>query len=141
MTASLDASPERHSWTLSGHRVTQIAADLKSARIQSWALDASLELRLGAEFVLRLADGTERRVDPDYPEQLAPLLTLLNRVIDALVVTRRGELEVSFSDGTEIRIGSHPKLEAFEVQGGGALEGMTYVALPGGGTPWLSGRG
>jgi hypothetical protein len=116
--------------------VTQIAVDLRSARIQSWALDASLELRFGAEFVLRLADGTERRIDPDYPEQLAPLLTLLNRVIGTLIVSRRGELEVSFSDGTEIRIASHPTLEAFEVQGGGALEGMTYVAVPGGGVPW-----
>lgn len=137
MTASLDASPERHHWTLSGHRVTQIAVDPAGARIQSWALDASLELRLGTGFILRLADGTERRIDPDQPEQLAPLLTLLNRVIETLVVARTGELEASFSDGSEIRIGSHPKFEAFEVQGGGALEGMSYLAVPGGGRPWV----
>ena len=136
MAASLDASPDRHHWSLSGHRVTQIAVDLTSARIQSWALDASLELRLGTAFILRLADGTERRVDPDLPEQLAPLLTLLNRVIETLVVSRRGDLVVSFSDGTEIRIASHPKLEAFEIQGGGALEGIAYIAVPGGGQPW-----
>jgi hypothetical protein len=136
MTASLDASADRHAWSLSGHRVTQVAADLRSARVQSWAMDASLELRLGAAFTLRLADGTERRIDPDYPEQLAPLLTLLNRVIETLVVTRSGELVVNFSDGTEIRTASHPSLEAFEVQGGGALEGMAYIAAPGGGAPW-----
>jgi hypothetical protein len=136
MSATLDPSPDRHHWTLSGHRVTQLCMDLNAVRILSWAMDASLEIRLAAPFALRQADGMVRRIDPDYPEQLAPLLTLLNRVIETLVIARAGALEVSFSDGTEIRATPHPKLEAFEIQGGGALEGITYLVPPGGGPPW-----
>ena len=133
---SLDSTPDRHRWTFAGHRVTQVAVELDGARLQSWALDASLDVRLGTAFTVRLADGTERSIDPHHPEQVAPLLTLLTRTIETLIVARSGTLVVSFSDGTEIRAASHPTIPAFEVQGGGALEGLAYVAVPGGGPLW-----
>ena len=136
MSASLDQSPDRHRWTLKGHRVTQFCADLGSARLQSWSLQSSLEIRLAVPFALAHADGIVREVDPDEPERLAPLLSLLGREIVELVVTHTGALSVAFSDGTTISVESHPRYEAFEVQGGGELEGLAYLAGPGGGPPW-----
>jgi hypothetical protein len=136
MTAELDQTPERHRWALAGHRVTQLCVDATSARLHSWSLQASLDLRFSAPFVVRQADGAERAVDPHEPEQLAPLLTLVGREIEVLIVERDGVLTVGLSDGTVLRAEAHPRLEAFDVQGGGALEGLEYRVPAGGGRPW-----
>ena len=136
MSATLDESHERHIWTLSGHRVTQVCVDPDSCRLQAWSLQASLEIRFGVPFQLVLADASSREIDPEAPEQVAPLLTAIGREVLRLTVTRSGSLELRLSDGSVISVDSHPRYEAFEVVGGGALEGMAYLATPGGGSPW-----
>jgi hypothetical protein len=136
MTASLDEQPDRHVWTLHDHRVTQLVVELGAVRLATWTLHASLDMRLGVPFDVRQADGIERRVDPDEPEQLAPLLTLVGRWVETLAVTAAAELSLAFSDGTIVTARPDPRYEAWQVQGGGALEGLTYVARPGGATPW-----
>jgi hypothetical protein len=136
MSATLDESYERHVWTLSGHRVTQVCVDPSSCRLQAWSLQASLEIRFGVPFQLVLADASSREIDPEAPEQVAPLLTSIGREVLRLTVTRSGSLELRLSDGSVISVDSHPRYEAFEVVGGGALEGMGYLASPGGGSPW-----
>jgi hypothetical protein len=136
MTAELNVLPDRHVWTLHDHRVTQLAVELGAVRLVTWTLHASLDLRLGTPFTLRQADGIERATDPDEPEQLAPLLTLVGRWVETVTATRDTELIVTFTDGTVFHAGPDPRYEAWQVQGGGALEGMTYVARPGGGPPW-----
>ena len=134
---TLDDFPDRHVWTLGNHRVTQLVAQMDGAcRIVTWTLQASVDVRIATAFTLRQADGDERRIDPDEPEQLAPLLTLVGRALETIVVVRRGELQLTFSDGTILVVGPHRVHEAWEVQGGGELEGMAYRCEPGGRVPW-----
>src|SRR5687767_15945333 len=99
MSAEVSLSPDEHRWVLSGHRVTQLAVDLTSFRFQTWTLEASAEIRLSVAFTFHEPDGVQRRLDPDEPEQLAPLLSLLGRSIELIVVTRRGGLMLAFGDG------------------------------------------
>ena len=136
MTARVSETPNEHRWTLEGHRITQLSLDLTSFRFLTWTLDASAEVRLASPFTFREPDGVERIIDPEEPEQVSPLLSLLGRNIDVLVATRQGELTLAFGDGSSLRALPHPRTDAWEVQGGGALEGMAYRCAPGGGVPW-----
>ena len=136
MSAQVVLSPDEHRWSLSGHRVTQLAIDQTSVRFQTWTLQASAEVRLVAPFTFQEPDGIERRIDPEEPEQLAPLLSLLGRSIELLVVSRSGHLELSFGEGSVVRASPHARLDAWELQGGGALEGLAYRCDAGGGVPW-----
>ena len=135
-SATVDQSPDEHRWQFNGHRVTQLMIDLGSFRFQSWALDASAEVRCGVPFTFREVGGRSLTIDPEHPEQLAPLLTLLGRSIDTLRVHRSGELAVAFGDGSVLFVSPHPRFEAWEVRGGGALEGLDYLCDVGGGSPW-----
>ena len=136
MSATFEEHDGRHCWTLHDHRVTQLVVELGAVRLVTWTLDASLDIRLGTAFTLRQADGLDRPTDPDEPEQLAPLLTLVGRWAETLTVTADAELVLTFSDGTLLTARPDPRYEAWQVQGGGALEGLAYVARPGGGAPW-----
>ena len=136
MSAEVVLSPDEHRWSLSGHRVTQLAIDPTSVRFQTWTLQASAEVRLVAPFTFREPDGVQRRIDPEEPEQLAPLLSLIGRAIELLVVSRSGHLELEFGDGSVLTAAPHARIDAWELQGGGALEGMAYRCDAGGGPPW-----
>ena len=136
MSAEVSLSPDEHRWVFSGHRVSQLAVDLTSFRFLTWTLEASAEVRLVAPFTFHEPDGVQRQLDPEEPEQLAPLLSLLGRSIDLLVATRQGKLHLAFGDGSSLEARAHPRVDAWEVQGGGALEGMAYRCRPGGGAPW-----
>lgn len=136
MSAEVSETPNEHRWLLNGHRITQLSLDLGSFRLLTWTLDASAEVRLAVPFTFREPDAIEHTIDPDEPEQLSPLLSLLGRTIELLVATRRGELMLAFGDGSSLRALPDPRVEAWEVQGGGALEGMSYRCEPGGGVPW-----
>ncbi len=133
---TFDDYPDRHVWTLGNHRVTQLVVEPGATRLVTWTLQASVDVRIGARFALRHADGEARAIDPDEPEQLAPLLTLVGRALETMTVLRRGELVLTFSDGTILAAGPHRRYEAWHVQGGGELEGMAYRCEPGGRVPW-----
>lgn len=131
MGATLIESSDEHHWVLLDHQVTQLVVESASLRIQTWALDASAEIRCAAPFALRQSSGAERTLDPSETETLAPLLTLLRRRLESITVTRDGELTAGFSGGTSLVVPSGRRTPAWEVQGGGALEGMSYSgALP-----------
>ena len=136
MSADITETPNEHRWRLGGHRITQLSIDLTSFRLLTWTLEASAEVRLAVPFTFREPDAIERIIDPHEPEQLSPLLSLLGRTMDLLIATRDGELSLAFGDGSSLRAVPHPRKEAWEVQGGGALEGMSYRCEPGGGAPW-----
>lgn len=136
MGATLIESPDEHHWVLLDHRVTQIVVDASSFRVQTWSLEGSAEIRCSAPFTLRQSSGAERAMNPAETETLAPILGLLRRRLESITITRDGELTVAFS-GVSLVIGGqrasanarHPA--GWEVQGGGALEGMSYHgALP-----------
>ena len=137
MGATLIESPDEHHWVLLDHQVTQIVVDARSFRIQTWSLEGSADIRCAAPFILRQSSGAERAVDPAETEALAPILGLLRRRLESITVTRDGELTAAFSGGVSLvvvggrRGGGAPRGAAWEVQGGGALEGMSYSgALP-----------
>lgn len=136
MKASLIESPDEHHWVLLEHRITQLTFDAASLRVQSWALDSSVDVRVAAPFTLRQPSGAARVLDPSQTETLAPVLALLRRPLRALTVTVRGELTVEFVDGSAVQVEASGREAAWEVQGGGALEGMSYRAPVGGGVPW-----
>lgn len=137
MGATLIESPDEHHWVLLDHQITQIVVDTSSFRIQTWSLEGSAEIRCSAPFTLRQPSGTERTIDPTDTETLAPLLALLRRRVESLTITRDGELTIAFSGGTNIVVSARTsgtsgrRAPGWEVQGGGALEGMSYAgALP-----------
>ena len=136
MTVELEERPDAHHWIFADHRVTQLVLDLSSLRLQTWTLQASAEIRLAVPFDLLEADGVIRTIDPEEPEQIAPVLSIVGRGIETMTISRAGELRLTFSDGSTIVAKSHPRFEAWEVQGAGVLEGLQYLAVPGGGQSW-----
>ena len=127
MGATLIESPDEHHWVLLDHQVTQLVVDARSFRIQTWSLDASAEIRCAAPFTLRQSSGAERVLDPTETETLAPLLSLLRRRLESITITRDGELTAAFTGGMSLVVaGGQRRAPAWEVQGGGALEGMSY---------------
>jgi hypothetical protein len=134
VSATLIESPDEHHWVLLEHQVTQLVIDASSFRIQTWSLDASAEIRCAAPFTLRQASGAERLLDPADTERLAQVLSLLYRRLESITISRDGELTAAFSGGVSLvvgRVAGGRRAAAWEVQGGGALEGMSYQgALP-----------
>src|SRR3982751_6363530 len=131
MSATLIESADEHHWVLLDHRVTTLIVEPTSFRLQTWSLDASAEVRCAAPFTLRQPSGAERLLDPAETETLAPVLSLLRRRLESITVTRDAELTAAFNGGVSLVVGGRRGPAAWEVQGGGALEGMSYRgALP-----------
>jgi Family of unknown function (DUF6188) len=138
MGATLIESPDEHHWVLLDHQVTQIVIDASSFRVQTWSLEGSAEIRCAVPFTLHQGSGVGRALDPAETETLAPILGLLRRRLESLTITRDGELTAAFGGGVSLIVGRRPagagrRDAGWEVQGGGALEGMSYSgALPSG---------
>lgn len=131
MKAQLIESDDEHHWVLLDHRVTQLVIDRESIRIQTWSLDGSADVRLGAPFVSQLPNGATRTIDPRDTERLAPCLALVGLGVRSVTVTRGGTLTLAFSDGSTLTAPPDPRQTAWDVQGGGVLEGMAYAGEPG----------
>jgi hypothetical protein len=136
MGATLIESADEHHWVLLDHQVTQLVVEESSFRVQTWSLEGSAEIRCSTTFTLRQGSGAERTIDPTETEALAPILGLLRRRLESLTITRDGELTAAFSGGVSLVVGRRVgggarRGNGWEVQGGGALEGMSYSgALP-----------
>lgn len=133
--ASLIESSDEHHWVLLDHRITQLMVGTTAIRLQSWSLEGSLEIRLGAPFGLRLGKGSMRTLDPSDAPALAPMLALLGRPLRAVTISRGGDLTLDFGAGATIVAPAHARLDAWEVQGAGALEGVAYACGPAGAGP------
>ena len=132
MQASLIESDDEHHWILLDHQVTQLTVDATSLRLQTWSMDASIEIRVLAPFTLTTAGGAVRALDPVEAEQLGPVLALLHRRVRSATATRRGELVLEFGDGARIEVPPSARRASWELQGGGALEGIAYRCDAGG---------
>ncbi|HEX6533028.1 MAG TPA: DUF6188 family protein [Gemmatimonadaceae bacterium] len=132
MQASLIESSDEHHWVLLDHRITQLMVGTAAVRLQSWSLDGSLEIRLGAPFTLRMGKGSARTLDPADAPALAPMLSLLGRPLRSVTISRRGDLTLDMGSGTSIVASPHRRLDAWEVQGAGSLEGLAYACGIGG---------
>jgi len=131
VNAQLIESEDEHHWVLLDHRVTQLVIDRSSIRLQTWSLDGSADVRLAAPFAVQLASGATRRIDPVDTERLAPCLALVGLGVRSVTVTRNGTLTLAFTDGSSITSTPDPRRSAWDVQGGGILEGMAYAGEPG----------
>ena len=131
MNAQLIESEDEHHWVLLDHRVTQLVIDRSSIRIQTWSLEGSADIRLGAPFVVHLTSGVARPIDPTETERLAPCLALVGLGVRSVTVTRTGTLTLAFTDGSSLSASPDPRRSSWDVQGGGILEGMAYVGQPG----------
>lgn len=136
MHASLLPTDDEHHWVLLDHQVTMLAVDPRAVRLQTWSLDGSTEVRVAAPFTLRVAGSAERTLDPFETLTLAPTLALLRRRLASLTITRAGELTAAFADGGALVVAPDRRSVAWEVVGGGALEGMSYRAPMGGEPLW-----
>lgn len=132
MPASLIPSPDEHHWVLLDHRITQLVLDTQSLRFQSWSLDGSTEVRIAGVFTLRQPGGAARELDPSDTVTLAPLLAIVRRRLASLTIARDGELTVDIEGGMALVVPASRRTDAWEVQGGGVLEGLSYRCLAGG---------
>jgi hypothetical protein len=94
-------------------------------------LEGSADVRLSTPFVMHLASGAARHIDPADTERLAPCLALVGLGVRSVTVTRAGTLTLAFSDGSSLSAAPDPRKAAWDVQGGGILEGMAYAGQPG----------
>lgn len=131
MNAQLIESEDEHHWVLLDHRVTQLVIDRASIRLQTWSLEGSADIRLAGPFALQLATGGTRQIDPVDTERLAPCLAMVGLGVRSVTVTRNGTLTLEFTDGSTIAVAPDPRRSAWDVQGGGILEGMAYAGQPG----------
>lgn len=131
MNAQLIESEDEHHWVLLDHRVTQLVIDRASIRIQTWSLDGSADIRIACPFVLQLASGGTRHIDPVDTERLSPCLAMVGLGVRSITVTRSGTLTLAFTDSSTIAVAPDPRRPAWDVQGGGILEGMAYAGQPG----------
>ena len=136
MSAELEELANEHRWRLRDRVITQLVLDPSAIRLHTWALDGAAEIRFAAPFNFSLPTGTSFTLDPEQPATLAPVLDLLNRPLATIVVRRAGGLEITFADGTRLRAEPHPRFEAWEITGSGSLQELSYLAQPGGGSPW-----
>ena len=131
MKAQLIESEDEHHWVLLDHRVTHLVIDRSSIRLQTWSLDGSADIRLSAPFSLQLVNGSTRHIDPVDTERLAPCLAMVGLGVRSVTVTRTGTLTLAFSDGSTISAAPDPRRSAWDIEGGGILEGMAYAGEPG----------
>lgn len=136
MPSQLIETPNEHHLVLLDHRVTQVAAELRAFRVQTWSLDGSLELRVGTRAALRLPSGARRELDPVLPETLAPLLSLVGFGVRDLTVTRDGTLVLSFGERGALELAAGERNDAWTAVGGGMLEGIFYHPAVGRRAPW-----
>lgn len=136
MHASLIPTDDEHHWVLLDHQITGLAFDPRALRFQTWSLDGSTDVRVAAPFTLRGAGTAGRTLDPIETLTLAPTLALLRRRLASLTITRAGELTAAFADGGALVVAPDRRSVAWEVVGGGALEGMAYRAPVAGEPVW-----
>ena len=139
MKPLLTTSAESHEWTLAGFEITQVIAEPSGVRFTVWQLDGTAEIRLSCAFAFADADRGTVRIEPESPEQLAPLLALVGIQLNHVTVQRSGSLRLTFGDSSTIEIEPDPSYEAWEAHGTGSLAKLAYLCGPGGGSPW--GRG
>jgi len=132
MPASLIPSSDEHHLVLLDHRITELTLDTRSLRFQSWSLDGSTEVRIAGPFALRQGAGVERQLDPADTTTLGPVLAIVRRRLTSLTIASDGELTATLDGGMALVVPPSRRTDAWEVQGGGALEGLSYRSLASG---------
>jgi hypothetical protein len=103
-----------------------------------WAVTLEMQSPDGAGFVLRIGDiftfttvdGVEKLVRPEEdPAGLGPVLACTRTTVEAATAVEDGNLELSFADGSSLRVAPSPAYEAWEFAG---PRESRIVCMPGG---------
>ncbi len=135
MDAQLIDTADEHHWVLIDYRVSEVVAGAGWFAVRVWSIGGSFEARVTTSCALVLSSGVRRDLRPDNAESLAPLLALVGVGVRSLTTTRNGPTTVAFGDDSVLELTRSGRAQAWEIEGGGVLEGMSYDAS-GTGTPW-----
>lgn len=91
-----------------------------------------MDIGIGSPFVLRDGD-IETLVDPELPETVGPVLTLLRSPVELVRIFGSGDLEMHFRDGRLLRVPFSESYEAWEL---GCQSIDKVISLPGGSLAW-----
>jgi hypothetical protein len=126
MSSALVEADDRWLLPLAGRQVERLCVDFAVTLMFS----GGVELRIEQPFVVTSADGTESLVVPQgEPERAAPAVQLARREVERAEAFKDGHLELSFSDGTTLKVPADEGFEAWELVG---PDGLRTVSLPGG---------
>ena len=121
---------------LAGRVVTKCLVDF-AFTLHFWVTgDAHALIRIGGAFELA-TDGHRLQLEPEAPTELGPALGLHQREVQRAFAARDGSLEVTFTDGTVLRVLPDPAYEAWEAH---FEDGAILVSRPGGGITYWSAR-
>ena len=112
---------------LSGRQVTQLRFDYAFG-IDFCEDEKPFSLRIGMPFTMTAGPVTAT-YDPEKCVQCGPLLALLHTVVVSATATRKGRLEVGFTNGLTLCVDPHPQFEAWELVGS---DGTRVISVPGG---------
>ena len=111
---------------LAGRVVTKCLVDF-AFTLHFWVTgDAHALIRIGGAFELA-TDGHRLQLEPEAPTELGPALGLHQREVQRAFAARDGSLEVTFTDGTVLRVLPDPAYEAWEAN---CLRDHRVIACP-----------
>jgi hypothetical protein len=101
----------------------------------STATEASISLE--TPFSLTRPGASAELVDPEAPETLSPLLALLHQRVAHITADRTGLLEITFSDGTILRVPKRDDgYESWNTSGSGELHDFNMLCSSHEVSPW-----
>jgi len=130
----LDLSADTWHVALQGRSVLMLTIDYRVSLHLHGDDDYDGLVVLEAPFEVISSSGEAALVDPARKEDLGPVLSCFEKVVERVAVSREeGSLVVNFTDGTIVRAASDAEYEAWEV----SAAGVKIIATPGGGEPAL----
>jgi hypothetical protein len=119
---------DRYEVDLEGYKVMECAADL-AFTLELAGRNQRVTVRLTGTFSLTRGGETYRLDAESRPHELGPALELSRTSVRKAVVRKTGELEMEFSDGSNLRVMSDPDYEAWTLT---FTNGPIIVSGPGG---------
>ncbi len=128
MAGALVESADRWLVPMAG-TVTQCRLDYAFSMVIADCPAGTFEVRIEHPFVV-VGHGGEVELDPEgEPQQMAPALRVLRRAVEQAIAFKDGSLEVTFDDGSVLRVAVDEDYEAWNIVG---PNGLRIVSMPGG---------
>ncbi len=129
---TMELTPQDDSWLLpvAGQRITRCCIDGEAVRILCLNM---IEISIGEPFTLQTPDDRKHVLDPGGDAMhLAPVLRILRQVVLDGTAFKDGRLELTFADGSRIKVPAGMDFEAWTLAGPGGPDGLKVVSAPGG---------
>ena len=128
--------PDRRVWAFEDLEVTRLCINYSFLLLMS-GQDGDFSLTIHAPFRYRLGERVYE-AEAEKIESIAPVLEILHKRVNQLVVWRNGDLAVEFSDQSEIAVTKDWQYESWETTAEGALLSLGMLCSPHEGPPWRS---